>query len=511
MTDRVWLPLQGEHGERPKAPAVSGWQSPSFVGIELIEQYKDWFGLRTDGLVVIDCDNDDAARHWRSIDTSKDVCVRKTPRGYHFIYRQTPDSPDAPAVGVFPGIDVRAGRTSQIVFGNAPGYHWLQGDLDSLTPFRPVWLPAKPLHEHDGEDWDEIPFGRGNNTMTAIAGALRRQGAGPEAMAKVLLVCNNLLMPTEPMPSESVMQIAMSVSRYSPDPDIDIEIDIESEDDESIVLDDDRPWLSAKNMQLMPPPEWLWYPYLPKGRLVMLDGQEGIGKGMFCVWAACRVAGGQAFPGVSDPPGMRPVLWFSAEDDPQEDILRRLLAGGYDQTAHAHILFRNQRMHDKFPRDIDKLERDIAKAKPALVILDPGRSYLGPEEGVEMSFNNEAALRPGLERLMHLAHKYGTTILFVHHWNKREDGGTRGKMGGSVAFLQVVRHRIALASTCGQSAFSVEKSNIAPKTGTVHTYSVEPVPDMETARFDVGVSLDQYRDLDEWVETVEKLDVQVAD
>jgi hypothetical protein len=88
--------------------------------------------LRCDNLVVVDCDSEESAAWWRKHvgpEGTEDTWIRKTPRGYHFIYDWTPGSPEAPDADIFrgdpPGIDVRAGRTSQIVF-HAPGYATIQ-------------------------------------------------------------------------------------------------------------------------------------------------------------------------------------------------------------------------------------------------------------------------------------------------------------------------------------------------------------------------------------------------
>ena len=140
----IWLALQGENGERPKAPASSRWQAFGYRGI--VPARGQWVGLRCDDLVVVDCDNDEAIERWCKIDelAAETVMQRKTPHGRHFIYLRTPESPNAPAAGVFPGIDIRAGRTSQIVYF-APGYETIQGQLDPqfLIPFDPSWLPAR--------------------------------------------------------------------------------------------------------------------------------------------------------------------------------------------------------------------------------------------------------------------------------------------------------------------------------------------------------------------------------
>lgn len=232
----VFLPLQGPTGVRPKAPSIGAWQSPGYKGFDDIEARTrhrlnddEWFGLRCDGLVVMDCDSRDAALRWCAIDTEWDkTWVRKTPRGTHFIYAQSVGSPDAPYAGVWPGIDVRAGRTSQIVV-YAPGYSHLKFP-DTLRIFDTLWLPSNfgvVQDRSDDESWDEIPDGRGNNTMAAIAGAMRKQGMSMVTIAKCLGAINRITMTLDPMPIEMVIEIAKSVSRYSARPDIDIEVEVE--------------------------------------------------------------------------------------------------------------------------------------------------------------------------------------------------------------------------------------------------------------------------------------------
>lgn len=219
----VWIPLIGGDGPDRKRPAVRGWQSPEYMGVEITA--KGWLGLRCDGLVVIDCDSDEAAQAWVRRCQQRDVpvgVIRKTPRGFHFIYlAHHADDPKGPAVAVFPGTDVRAGSASYIVF-TAPGYETrTQG---APPAFPGGMLPTKRNDFSEDEEWSEMPEGRGNNTMTAIAGAMRRQGMDRATILKVLLVINKLTMTHDPMPSEDVAQIAASVCRYKPDPDIDLEL-----------------------------------------------------------------------------------------------------------------------------------------------------------------------------------------------------------------------------------------------------------------------------------------------
>jgi hypothetical protein len=205
------------------------------------------------------------------------------------------------------------------------------------------------------------------------------------------------------------------------------------------------------------------------------------------------------------------VLWFSAEDDPEEDVLRRLAAAGYDPDEDEAVIFWNPRTaRPRAPQDITELRAAIDEYRPRLVILDPGRSFIAPPDEMkgETGFNNEAAVRPAMEALNRLAHDTGVTIVFVHHWNKRSDGSTRDKSGGSVAFQQVVRHKLTVAQVGEARALSVEKSNIVDRHHHVWSYNVAAVEELDSAAFVLGEHLPEYPSLDEWIEVAKRFDAE---
>lgn len=490
----VYIPLRSGS----KVPATAGWNNPDYTGVEP----KGRVALRCDDLVVVDCDSDDAAEAWRKIGApTREI---RTPRGWHFYYRWTPGSPTGPAVGVLPGVDIRAGIGSYVVAPPTDGYTVVRDRKPAA--FRPNWLPERveSTVTADAEAWERIPEGRRNVTLTAFAGAFRRQGMSPKLILQVLRAFNEALVDqgTDPITDDELVTIVRSVSRYEPQPDLDIEVEGTtplSERELTDVLE------LMSEMRLPPPAEWYWRPYLPKGRLVLLDGSEGIGKGLLCVYIAARLTSS----GV-------PVLWASTEDDPEEDIQRRLLAAGYERGQHAEIGFFT--VDPRFPADSDALEEIIRQFGAGLVILDPGRSFLAPPDDVRsFSFNDEASVRPGLQALNRLAKRSNCTVVFVHHWNKNQQTSVQYRAGGSGAFAQVVRHRITAAwygpTEGGSGALEVSKSNIAAR-GHVRAYSIEPDLQYDTARFLLGEPL-EYPDIGTWLKAQEQeassLDIDMSD
>lgn len=471
----IYIPLHGT-GPTPKAPSEKAWSSEDYLGVG--QDHGGWVGLRCDGLVVIDCDSAQAISAWESI--GAETYTVKTPRGMHYYYHWVYGAPTGPATNVLPGTDVRAGRGSYVVAPPTPGY--IVTSDKYLNDFDPTWIPSKspPELPSSDEGWDTIPAGERNDTLTRLAGGLRRQGMDADTIAATMLWWNKYGLVNPPLSKDEIVAIAHSVSRYKPEPDMDIDL-------RDVPLD--SVFLDMRTMELPPPAEWHWKPYFPKGRLVLLDGSEGIGKGLLCAklatdWAADGHTG----------------LWASTEDDPEEDVQKRLLASGYQRDLIGTVLF--FKVNPKLPHDATVLEYLIHTTNASFMFLDPGRSFLAVPGNQNMNYNDDAMVRPGLEALNKLAKRTGCTIIFVHHWNKNTATTTQYRAGGSAAFAQVVRHRVTMGwvgpTTNGEGAFEVSKSNIGPR-GAVHTYTIEPVEEYDTARFVLGEPEPGFSDLAEWV------------
>jgi hypothetical protein len=115
---------------------------------------------------------------------------------------------------VLPPSRHQSGRRYEWVVGGspdqiapAPAPKWL---LDLLAPGRPR-ESSTPLAE--GE---LIPQGRRDDTLTSMAGTMRRRGFDEAAILAALKVTNERCDP--PLPEDQVAKIARSVGRYAPDP-----------------------------------------------------------------------------------------------------------------------------------------------------------------------------------------------------------------------------------------------------------------------------------------------------
>lgn len=78
------------------------------------------------------------------------------------------------------------------------------------------------------------------------------------------------------------------------------------------------------------PVEWLWYPYIPLGKLTVLQGDPGEGKSTFALNVVARITTGQPMPDGVPAKVKRVAIYQCAEDGIADTIKPRLQQAGAD-------------------------------------------------------------------------------------------------------------------------------------------------------------------------------------
>ena len=86
------------------------------------------------------------------------------------------------------------------------------------------------------------------------------------------------------------------------------------------------------------PINWLWPRYLPRGKLVILDGDPGTGKSLIALDIAARLSRGGPLPDGSESGEPCQVLILSAEDGVEDTIRPRAESAGADLRRVGRII-----------------------------------------------------------------------------------------------------------------------------------------------------------------------------
>ena len=202
--------------------------------------------------------------------------------------------------------------------------------------------------------------------------------------------------------------------------------------------------------------EWLWYPFIPYGKLTIIQGDPGDGKTTMVLNLAAKLSKGEALDKnmkVTEPVN---VIYQTAEDGLADTVKPRLELAGAD--CERIIVIDES---DKSLSMVDeRLEQAIVRTGARLLILDPIQAYLGG--GMDMNRANEA--RDMTKKLGALAEKTKCAIILIGHMNKASGNKAAYRGMGSIDFFAVARSVLLVGRVEGESntrAVVQIKSNLA--------------------------------------------------
>jgi hypothetical protein len=187
---------------------------------------------------------------------------------------------------------------------------------------------------------------------------------------------------------------------------------------------------------------WLWKPWLPGGKLAMLDGDPGQGKSYVTLDLVTRLSRGDALPdGQPNPFGGKPVpsLLISCEDGLADTVVPRLRAMGADlrRVASLQGAMKNGTVVRplQLPRDTPALLDIITQVDIKYVVIDPVMAFLA----ACVNTVSDQAVRIVLGQLALVAEQTGCTIQFVRHLNKTGGRPAIYRGGGSIGLIAAMR------------------------------------------------------------------------
>ncbi len=317
-------------------------------------------------------------------------------------------------------------------------------------------------------DGERIPQGSRNQTLTSLAGSIRRPGMSLAAIEAALLAENDARC-DPPLAPDEVRDIAASISRYAPEPKL-------------------RAATRRAKVASTPPPagglpdgmrrmadvapervRWLWPGRIPLGKVTLISGDPDLGKSLLALDLAARVTRGHTMPdGTLGLEGGAVII--SLEDGPGDTIRPRLEAAGADLDRIILIeeVGDGEAAHTpSIPEDIDAIRYAVKEAEALLVIIDPLAAALSDETDSHVDHRVRRSLVP----LKLMAEETGIAVVVIRHLNK--SGGTNAKYrgGGSIGITAAARAELLVAEDPDDSELRVLariKGNLAA-----------PVPSMQ--------------------------------
>ena len=204
--------------------------------------------------------------------------------------------------------------------------------------------------------------------------------------------------------------------------------------------------------------EWLWYPYIPYGRITVIQGDPGEGKTTFVLQIAAKLSTGQPLPECDGTAYPQKVIYQSTEDGIADTIKPRLISAGADCDRIAFIDDTN------YPLTLDdeRLEHAICECNARLLVLDPLQAFIGSDSDM----NRADEMRPMMHKLAGIAERTRCAVVIIGHMNK--SSGSKGlyRSLGSIDITAAARSVLLIGRLKDDPLIRIMtqiKNNLAPE------------------------------------------------
>lgn len=203
--------------------------------------------------------------------------------------------------------------------------------------------------------------------------------------------------------------------------------------------------------------KWLWYPYIPFGKITIIQGDPGEGKTTLALRLAAACSKGAVLPGMHQRPPFS-VIYQTAEDGLADTVKPRLIEAGADQNRILNICEEERSLTFLDER----IEKAITQTGAKLLILDPIQGYLGGR----MDMNRANETREVMKNVAKVAQRTGCAIVLVGHLNKAQGSSSAYRGLGSIDFRAAARSVLVVGRLKREPKVRVivhDKSSLAPE------------------------------------------------
>jgi len=176
--------------------------------------------------------------------------------------------------------------------------------------------------------------------------------------------------------------------------------------------------------------EWLWYPYIPFGKITIIQGDPGEGKTTLGLRLAAACSNGSGFPGMEEREPIS-VIYQTAEDGLGDTVKPRLI----EAEANENLIFNISEDTDVLTLKDERIAEAIRTTGAKLMIFDPIQGYVGEDTDI----NRANEIRTVMRGIANVAERSGCAIVFVGHLNKMKGTNSAYRGLGTIDFRASAR------------------------------------------------------------------------
>ena len=203
--------------------------------------------------------------------------------------------------------------------------------------------------------------------------------------------------------------------------------------------------------------EWLWYPYIPFGKITIIQGDRGEGKTTLGLRLAAACSNGHGFPGMDELAPIS-VIYQTAEDGLGDTVKPRLM----EAEANENLIFNISEETDVLTLKDERIEAAIKATNAKLMIFDPIQGYVGEDTDI----NRANEIRTVLKSVSSVAERTGCAIVLIGHLNKASGASSASRGLGSIDFRAAARSVLLIGRLKNDPTVRVivhDKSSLAPE------------------------------------------------
>jgi hypothetical protein len=208
------------------------------------------------------------------------------------------------------------------------------------------------------------------------------------------------------------------------------------------------------------PIQWLWKPFIARGKLAMLVGDPGIGKSLFAVDLAARLSRNGPLPDGQKIGRLHNTLLLSAEGDASDTVRPRMIAANAELSRVIVAGTKGSEPLPQLPECAESLAQAIRKHAVDLVVIDPISAFLP-----KTLTATDQSIRQALAPLAKVAAVTNCAVLLLRHLSRSVGPNAAYRGSGNTGLLGMARTAMLLARHTEESdlrVLAMTKTHLGP-------------------------------------------------